>query len=1580
MNRSAARRLWIRRVGRASLMAGVLLFGLIGVQSVLAGGDNTTTTVSPDNNPVDFSTSVTFTAIVTDTDNGLYTPTGTVDFLDNGSMIDSETLDGSGQAQFTTSLLLAGSHPITVAYEGDDTAAPSTSTPPLAEVVDNAATTTALSTDGSPSVFGDTVTFTADVTSAGGTPTGSVDFEDTTTSTDLGSVALTAGTAQMMVSNFTVATHHITATYSGDTYFLTSGDALDQEVDPADTTTTITNDLSGHTDAGTAYNVAVEVDPILPGDGVPSGTVTVSDGIGETCPPITLTDGSGTCSMPNTTAGTKTITATYEGDDDFNGSVSSGTSHVVDPASTTTGLGSNHNPSVHGQAVKFTASVSGNPNAGTPTGTVDFKDGGTTIDSETLVAGMATFTTSTLTTASHAITVFYEGDSNYASSTSPLVTQVVNQAATTTTVISSDPTPPGPDPLGTSVTFTAHVVATAPGVGIPTGTVNFKSGGSTIGSNTLDGTGHTSFTTTILPVGAHTITAVYADDADFIGSTSPGITQTVGKATPTVSVSSGENPSVYGDDVTFSAIVTGSLDTPTGTVTFKSDGVSIGSDALDGGGNASVDTSTLDAGTYVITATYNGDGSYTSATSPALSGGQEVDPATLTVTTANKSRAYGAANPAFTVGYGGFVNGENLATSGVTGVPSCGTAATPTSSVAGSPYTITCAIGSLTATNYTFAFVSGQLTVTPSTSTTVVTADHHPSVWGQSVTFTATISGFGAGTATGTVNFVIDGTAPQGRTVSSDQATFTTSALAVGSHTVTANYLGDGNVNTSSGSLSGGQTVNKAASATSITTDLTPVTFVGDAYTVAVSVTATGLGAGTPTGSVTVSDATDDCVVTLSGGTGSCLLTSSTAGRPKTISAAYAGDLDFTGSADNATHIVDTPPVAAADTYTTNENGFVASALTTTAGTGVLSNDTDADSDPLTAVKISDPTNGTLTLNANGSFTYTPDALFIGDDSFTYAANDGFTDSTTATVTIHVTAVNQPPSFTLKASPNVTVAEDQYDSTAFTQANEAGGFVAGPPAEIGQTLLGFVISNNNHNLFAGSGQPAIDTSGTLTFKTFSNANGVATVTVRAQDSGGTANGGVDLSAAQTFTITVTPVNDAPTANGDLASVGQNSSGNVINVLANDVAGPPDEQPGGANAQTIKINSVTQPAHGHVNIVNSNSLISYTPTAGFVCPASTPQNCDTFTYTIIDNGSGPGPLTSAPGTVFLTVTPSVSRYSGADRYATGVAIVSANYGPSQPVIYVATGTNFPDGLAGGAAAGFEHAPLILINGLGSSLPANISTELTNLSGPTTRIVVLGGTGAINTTMFNLLAAKAGLLPDGHTRNITRLSDDNRYDTAVKVSLDTYPSSPASGAVFLASGLAFPDALSASAVAGHLGAPLLLVPGNQPNLSSVPKVTAELTRLAPTTIYIAGGTGAVSAGIQSALHTMFPLATIQRFAGANRYETATKIADFFFQDPAVPPFGAVPVQTVYVASGLNFPDALAGGALAGSQGAPLLLVPGTSPNIDGVVVSGHLVIKDEFGSTRLYPNRVVIFGGSGAVSNGIYNELVSFPKSS
>ena len=103
---------------------------------------------------------------------------------------------------------------------------------------------------------------------------------------------------------------------------------------------------------------------------------------------------------------------------------------------------------------------------------------------------------------------------------------------------------------------------------------------------------------------------------------------------------------------------------------------------------------------------------------------------------------------------------------------------------------------------------------------------------------------------------------------------------------------------------------------------------------------------------------------------------------------------------------VNDPPVADDDSYTTAED----TALHKPKNAGVLIGDTDAENDPLTAVQVTGPSHGTLSLSADGSFTYTPAANFNGPDSFTYSADDGQDSSTPATVSISVTAVNDPPS------------------------------------------------------------------------------------------------------------------------------------------------------------------------------------------------------------------------------------------------------------------------------------------------------------------------------------------------------------------------------------------------------------------------------------------------------------------------------------------------------------------------------------------------------------------------------------------
>jgi hypothetical protein len=135
----------------------------------------------------------------------------------------------------------------------------------------------------------------------------------------------------------------------------------------------------------------------------------------------------------------------------------------------------------------------------------------------------------------------------------------------------------------------------------------------------------------------------------------------------------------------------------------------------------------------------------------------------------------------------------------------------------------------------------------------------------------------------------------------------------------------------------------------------------------------------------------------------------------------------------------------------------------------------------------------------------------VRDDGGT---NSGGVDTLVRTFTVQISAVNDAPSFT--AGPNQTVSSN---AGAQTVTRWTSGFIPGPSDEAGQTLLGYtVISNTNSALFSVA--PAIDSSGTLTYTPKPGAPGLATIGVVVRDSGGTANGGADISAVQTFTITI----------------------------------------------------------------------------------------------------------------------------------------------------------------------------------------------------------------------------------------------------------------------------------------------------------------------------------------------------------------------------------------------------------------------------------------------------------------------------
>jgi hypothetical protein len=194
--------------------------------------------------------------------------------------------------------------------------------------------------------------------------------------------------------------------------------------------------------------------------------------------------------------------------------------------------------------------------------------------------------------------------------------RLLNTAATSTVVSSSA----NPSVYSQPVTFTATVTATPPGSGVPTGTVTFKNGATTLGTGTLDGTGHVTFTTSTLAVGSASITAVYGGSANFSGSTSPILTQTVNKDGTTTTVTSSLNPARRKQTVTFTATVTANVPgtaTPIGTVTFKDGAITMGTGTLSSG-RATFRTSTLSTGTHQITAVYGGSSSFLTSTSTVL--------------------------------------------------------------------------------------------------------------------------------------------------------------------------------------------------------------------------------------------------------------------------------------------------------------------------------------------------------------------------------------------------------------------------------------------------------------------------------------------------------------------------------------------------------------------------------------------------------------------------------------------------------------------------------------------------------------------------------------------------------------------------------------------------------------------------------------------------------------------------------------------------------------------------------------------------------------------------------------------------
>ena len=311
---------------------------------------------------------------------------------------------------------------------------------------------------------------------------------------------------------------------------------------------------------------------------------------------------------------------------------------------------------------------------------------------------------------------------------------------------------------------------------------------------------------------------------------------------------------------------------------------------------------------------------------------------------------------------------------------------------------------------------------------------------------------------------------------------------------------------------------------------------------------------------------------------------------------------------------------------------------------------------------------------------------------------------------------------------------------------------------------------------------------------------------------------------------------------------------------------------------------------------------------------------TRTVTAHVPGAGGGPMAIAPDghTVFvmgggrtdLTVleqgfgivdldsvgwAPTVTRIAGSDRYQTSLAAAAAAYPTGAPVVYVSTGTDFPDALGAAAVAAKAKGPLILTPP--GALSAGAAAAIKALA--PAKIVVVGGVNAVAPAVVAQLGAIAP---------VTRVAGSDRFATnrALVQSAFTSPVST----VYIATGRGFADALSASAAAGGAGAPVVLVDGAAASLD--PATLGVLHTLGATAFTVVGGPNAVSNGISQQLSG---LGTVTRLGGDDRYTTSFLVGQNANARPA----------SAYVATGVAFADALSGAALAASTGSPLYLAP-------------------------------------------------------
>ncbi|UAJ80552.1 cell wall-binding repeat-containing protein [Leifsonia sp. ZF2019] len=287
-------------------------------------------------------------------------------------------------------------------------------------------------------------------------------------------------------------------------------------------------------------------------------------------------------------------------------------------------------------------------------------------------------------------------------------------------------------------------------------------------------------------------------------------------------------------------------------------------------------------------------------------------------------------------------------------------------------------------------------------------------------------------------------------------------------------------------------------------------------------------------------------------------------------------------------------------------------------------------------------------------------------------------------------------------------------------------------------------------------------------------------------------------------------------------------------------------------------------------------------------------------------------------------PAMFRVQGTDRFETSVAASKSAYPNGRvPVVYIASGVAFADAITAGPAASVQGGPLLLTTP--DAVPATVLAEVKRLAPK--RIVIVGGPNAIS---GSVQAALAAVQPD-----VVRLAGSDRFETSQAIASYAFPTATSA---YFASGMTFPDALSASSTASASRRPIILVSGFGAADAST-RAFAAKARLTSATVV--GGSAAVSAAFDGSL----PGVAMTRIGGSDRFETSQLLSASQFSS----------ASTVFIASGIDFPDALSGSVLAAASGAPLFV----SQTRCLPRVIGNAMVK-------LKTTRVYLIGGPASLS--------------